>query len=93
MTKITMMMVMMMALVLLIGVRAKTMTESECKGTDCKFDCKGLNCMWSWVNGMYWNPRMCYYGCSGPCGRDLNCRQRCKKCCHWHTPGASSTMN
>ncbi|XP_023643462.1 uncharacterized protein LOC17895410 [Capsella rubella] len=89
MTKITMMMVMMMALVLLIGVRAKTMTESECKGTDCKFDCKGLN----WVNGMYWNPRMCYYGCSGPCGRDLNCRQRCKKCCHWHTPGASSTMN
>ncbi|KAG7585475.1 hypothetical protein ISN45_Aa02g008390 [Arabidopsis thaliana x Arabidopsis arenosa] len=68
MIKITMMMAL-----LLMGVRAMTVTQSQ--ETDRKFD---------WASGMYWNPRMCYYICSGPCGKDNNCLQRCKKCCHWH---------
>ncbi|XP_019101102.1 PREDICTED: uncharacterized protein LOC104787399 [Camelina sativa] len=85
MIKITMVM---MALVLM-GVRAKAVTQ--CQETECKFDCGNIHHM-AWANGMYWNPKMCYFGCSGRCGRDMNCRQRCKTCCHWRSPGASTTV-
>ncbi|KAG7649842.1 hypothetical protein AtNW77_Chr1g0056761 [Arabidopsis thaliana] len=76
---------MMMALVLM-GVRATTVTQSQ--ETDRKFECHSMNHI-AWDNGMYWNPKMCYFICSGPCGKDNNCRQRCKKCCHWRCMGPS----